>query len=57
MTFAAASLLGYNVGSSGGETIVDRIRSKKATKKQEFPVEDDLNKKDIKDTLFKDMIL
>ena len=57
LTFAAASLLGYNVGSSGGETIVDRIRSKKANKKQEFPVEDDLNKKDIKDTLFKDMIL
>ena len=46
LTFAAASLLGYNVGSSGGETIVDKIRNKKAAKKQ-----------DVKDTLFQDMIL
>ena len=58
LTFAAASLLGYNVGSSGGEKIVDNHRNKKQAKNVEpFPVESDLNEKDIKATLFHDMIL
>ena len=68
LAFVGASLLGYTVGSNGAENIVNKIRAKKAlkaeknnteqaTEKKEFPVENDLKKSDIQETLFEDMKL
>lgn len=57
MCFVAASLAGYNIGSSGGEAVVDKYRSKKAQKTEKFPVEADLKPENIESTLFSDMIL
>lgn len=57
MTFATASLTGYSIGSSGGEAVVDKQRIKKAQNSEKFPVESDLNPKNVEATLFEDMVL
>lgn len=68
LAFVAASLTGYTVGSNGAENIVNKIRANKAKnskqttdnqtdEKKEFPVENDLKKSDIQETLFEDMRL
>lgn len=57
MTFAAASLAGYSIGSSGGEAVVDKHRSQKAQKIEKFPIEADLKPENVEATLFDDMIL
>lgn len=60
MAFVAASLGGYSIGSTGGEAFVDKARSNKKIKAentQKFPVESDLDPKNIETTLFEDMKL
>ena len=46
LSFVAASLTGYNIGSKSAEKIIDKVRSKK---------NDEQNLKNVKDEVFKEM--
>lgn len=57
LTFVASSMLGYDIGFSGAESLVDKHRSKNSLKAEKFPIEADLKAENVEATLFEDMIL